>query len=147
MGEAIKVTDVDVSDVKWMWPLVEGYLYDALDRSLGEYDIVDVFNGLMDETMRLWISYDAMEDIKAVAVTMINAYPRRTIANILLLAGKDMSSWQEQIGCIEDWAKQNGADTLIAHTRPGIVKEMKSHGFRNTHQVICKVLARPSHLH
>lgn len=146
MGEVINTTDVPIEDVKWMWPLVEEYIQSALDKGLGQYDIVDVFNGLMDETMRLWVTYE-QDNVLGVAVTMVHAYPRKRVAHVLLMSGRGFELWSEQIKCIESWAKQNGAELLTAHTRPGVAKEMQAYGFRNTHQVICKVLALPSHLH
>ena len=143
----MKLSDVNSRDIPIIWPLVQGYVESAMERGIGEYDIVDVFNSLMEGTMRLWIVYTDEGEVKGATICELHQYPRMRVAVVLYSAGVDFESWGHYVECLEDWALHNGAEVLIAYTRPGLAKKLKDHGFTTTQHVVSKQISRGKRLH
>jgi len=137
----ITVTDINTGDVERLWPKVKGMLQLAVDRNQGEFNLDDIQCGLNSGVMRLWVAYDNdTNEILSAAVCEIRNFPKRRICYIVLMAGEGFDDWNWAITCIEDWARENGADALAAYTRRGFIKTMKNYGYAEVYSVIQKEL-------
>lgn len=140
MEQTITVTDVLTDDVDVLWPKVEDILTRAVERNQGEFTLEDIHSGLLSGNLTLWIAYDKEGYLLASAVCEMRLFPKRKICYILLMAGEGFNDWNWAINCIEDWAKENGADAIAAYTRRGFVRTMWDFGYQEVYTVIQKNL-------
>lgn len=144
MEQAVKITDVNVEDIDVLWGMVEPLIEKGLEHTLGGWNVDDIYRALHDRNVRLWITYTDDGKILAAAICEIRKFPQRTVAYILIAAGKDIELWEAHYESIGEWAMENGADVLVAYTRPGIAKRLKPYGFKSKQVVIVKELTRRS---
>lgn len=139
--EEIIVTDVNAEDVDILWPKISDHLQAALDRGQGEYRLEDIHNYLIEGQMRLWILYDREGRLLSSAVCEIHDYPQKRVCTVVLTGGETVDHWAYGMAAIEDWARQNKADAVVAYTRRGIAKLLQQNGFTETYTVVQKELS------
>jgi len=81
-------------NIEAWWPLVEEYLITALEYGLGEYSTGDIKKSCKSKDMQLWVKMS--KEVEGAFITKISQYPQKNILCILLLAGKNFSSWREE---------------------------------------------------
>ena len=95
------------------WPFVKDHLKRGLAHSYGELDLDDLYDGIADKRMQLWVA--VVEDtgvIVAAMVTEIVNYPK-----------------------IKDWAKSEGCSRVEGLARDGWVRVLKEYGFRKLYNL------------
>lgn len=132
----MKITDINTEDIDTLWPFVEDFLQSALDQGQGEFELEDIHLCLITGLMRLWIAYDINGNIVASATTEIKQFPRKKVCFVVLLGGKDIDDWLHGSLALEQWARENGADAIVAYTRRGLAKKLKDHGYREVYTVV-----------
>lgn len=92
------------------WPIAKPLILKGLGP---EYTIEQVYNGIRDRSMQLWMYED-----KAALVTIIQT---TTVKQCLLLAcgGNGMSLWLKYLPWLEAWAKDQGAIQMAIYGRKG----------------------------
>jgi hypothetical protein len=121
------------------WPVVETWIADALERSGGVYLPEDIKDACERNAMQLWLVTDE-GDIRAVVVTAVIDYPRKKVCQILICTGEGRGQWQEMIGLLEQWARDNGCDIFRPVARTGWARVLKPFGYRQTHVILEKDL-------
>lgn len=139
--EKIVVTDVEPEDVEILWAKVKGHLQKAVERNQGEFNLDDIYTGLIINDMRLWIVYNEEGELLGSAVCEIQNYPQKKVCLIRLLGGDEFVAWIHTIKAIEEWAVENGADSIVAYSRKGFVKLMKPYGYKEAYTVISRNLS------
>lgn len=114
-----EVFHIPVPHVPEYWPRVRAYLQGALDRSVPGWEIGDVYNGLLQETLQLWVVFHGKE-VEAALVTEIAQYPRGRLCRYFLIGGKNAPKWtalaEEKIDL---WAREIGCFGVTATGRKG----------------------------
>tara|TARA_E500000178_G_scaffold58937_1_gene55485 strand:+ start:260 stop:661 length:402 start_codon:yes stop_codon:yes gene_type:complete len=119
------VTRVPSEDVGFIWSQVKPLLEKALDET---YTIGDIYKGLLDDRMQLFISWND-ERVESAVVTEIAQYPQSKVLRYFLAGGTNLDNWLERIQkIIEKFAKQENCTHLEVAGRKGWVKKLK--GFR-----------------
>lgn len=136
MEQTLKVSDVNAEDIDILWPRVQGYLQSALDHGQGEYNLEDIRLQLIADMMRLWIVYDSDGEIHAAAVCEIKQFPQKRICYVVLAGGVEIDNWLHDAAAVEQWARENGADAVVALTRKGMAKKLREFGYREVYTVV-----------
>ncbi len=119
------VTRVPSEDVEFIWSQVKPLLEKALDET---YTIGDIYKGLLDDRMQLFISWND-DRVESAVVTEIAQYPQSKVLRYFLAGGTNLDNWLERIQkIIEKFAKQENCTHLEVAGRKGWVKKLK--GFR-----------------
>lgn len=139
----MKVSDVNTEDVFLLWPQVKDQIESAIKQSNGEYTLDDVYYGLSEGYMRLWIVYEGSQII-ASAVCQISHYPNKIVCWIMFVGGKGLEEWKEESAAIERWAIENGAESMMMYARKGFEKILQPYGYHSTYTVIHKELTQRS---
>lgn len=99
----------------------------------------DAKRAIRKHEMQLWIAID--KGVQAAAMTEITQPYTVKCCRVLFLGGRDMARWfDELMGAIEHWARENGCHSMEAVGRPGWKKIGAPLGYRQTHIVMQKEL-------
>ncbi len=119
------VTRVPSEDVEFIWSQVKPLLEKALDET---YTIGDIYKGLLDDRMQLFISWND-DRVESAVVTEIAQYPQSKVLRYFLAGGTNLDNWLERIQkVIEKFAKKENCTHLEVAGRKGWVRKLK--GFR-----------------
>ena len=119
------VTRVPSEDVEFIWSQIKPLLEKALDET---YTIDDIYKGLIEDRMQLFISWND-ERVESAVVTEIAQYPQSKILRYFLAGGVNLENWLERIQkVIEKFAKKENCTHLEVAGRKGWVRKLK--GFR-----------------
>ncbi len=119
------VTRVPSEDVEFIWSQIKPLLEKALDET---YTIDDIYKGLIEDRMQLFISWND-ERVESAVVTEIAQYPQSKVLRYFLAGGVNLENWLERIQkVIEKFAKKENCTHLEVAGRKGWVRKLK--GFR-----------------
>ena len=119
------VTRVPSEDVKFIWSQIKPLLEKALDET---YTIDDIYKGLIEDRMQLFISWND-DRVESAVVTEIAQYPQSKVLRYFLAGGVNLENWLERIQkVIEKFAKKENCTHLEVAGRKGWVRKLK--GFR-----------------
>ena len=119
------VTRVPSEDIEFIWSQIKPLLEKALDET---YTIDDIYKGLIEDRMQLFISWND-ERVESAVVTEIAQYPQSKVLRYFLAGGVNLENWLERIQkVIEKFAKKENCTHLEVAGRKGWVRKLK--GFR-----------------
>ena len=119
------VTRVPSEDVEFIWSQIKPLLKKALDET---YTIDDIYKGLIEDRMQLFISWND-DRVESAVVTEIAQYPQSKVLRYFLAGGVNLENWLERIQkVIEKFAKKENCTHLEVAGRKGWVRKLK--GFR-----------------
>ena len=97
------VTRVPSEDVEFIWSQIKPLLEKALDET---YTIDDIYKGLIEDRMQLFISWND-DRVESAVVTEIAQYPQSKVLRYFLAGGVNLENWLERIQkVIEKFAKK-----------------------------------------
>ena len=119
------INRVPSEDVELIWKQVSSYLVKALDET---YAIEDIYEGLIDDRMQLFISWNNNR-VESAVVTEIAVYPQSKVLRYFLAGGTNLENWLERIQIIiEKFAKRENCTHIEVAGRKGWVRKLK--GFK-----------------
>ena len=132
MIEGIKGENIEA----W-WPLVEEYLITALEHGLGEYSTGDIKKSCKSKDMQLWVKIG--REVEGTFITKISKYPQKNILCVLLLAGKNFSSWRDEADVLLDaFGKENKCEYVELFGRKGWGKVLKDLNYKEQTRLFAK---------
>lgn len=114
---SLLASGVLAGDVDRIWPLVRGYLLNAIEYADGKYTEESVLESIRNRQMQLWVAGET--EVLVACVTTICDYPGKKVCNLMFVGGKDMNEWKHSLSLIEEWAKSLGCDSLEVWGRKG----------------------------
>lgn len=110
----------DPSEVWKLWPLVAPFLSKACERTQ-KADLEDIPHLIEHGVYQLWIPWSEEGNVTHGAcltdlVTYANGY---RIARILMLGGECFKQWGHLIEGIEEWAREEGCESIEVIGRQG----------------------------
>jgi len=111
----------------------------ALVYSLGEYLPCDLLTHVENGKMQLWEAADG-HDLKGCVVTELINFDRKSVCQIVTVAGEEFSKWKYGYKLIEQWAFANGCEEVRFYGRPGWERVMKDAGYCKAYTVFSKEL-------
>lgn len=137
----IYVRGIPAEAVAQFWPLAEPYIKRALEHTHGELLPADLLTRCLDRDIQLWL-ISREKRIFGAATTEIIVYPQRKHCRIITIAGSDFDSWSAQAAQqIEEWAREQGCDSMEAFVRKGFVGKLQQLGYRHKQSVVVKEIA------
>lgn len=130
--ESIGVTSVPIEAMHIVWPVAEGLLSKAVERSNGRYNSTAVLHELLHKELALWLVVRG-DDIKAAYTTRVLKYPTGATGLVVdWLGGEDMDEW---LSLVVDSLKRYGVDIGCDHVelvgRSGWLRALKSLGWHS----------------
>jgi len=112
-----------------VWPQVE-HLFLENASIWDDYYTLDSFPPLFYEgTLQLWTMNDE-EEFLLVMVTEIRTFPKVKVLNLLILVGREFKDALSFLDYVELWANKQGAIKSAGVGRKGILRILKSCGYK-----------------
>ena len=135
---SVQIQHVDTNTVQQVWPLVEGYLADALDNGYDfpdwahSYNVSHIQMYLTSGQWLLLVAVDEGQNQGAATESFIN-YPMHRVAFVTAIGGKLISS-KDTFEQLKTILKLRGATKIQGYGRESIVRLWKRYNFepRNT---------------
>ena len=132
MIEGIKGENIEA----W-WSLVQEYLITALEYGLGEYSIGDIKESCKSKDMQLWVKMS--KEVEGAFITKISQYPQKNILCVLLLGGKNFSSWRDEADVLLNaFGKENKCEYVELFGRKGWGKVLKDLDYKEQTRLFAK---------
>jgi hypothetical protein len=124
-------------NIEAWWPLVEEYLITALEHGLGEYSTGDIKKSCKSKDMQLWVKIG--REVEGTFITKISKYPQKNILCVLLLAGKNFSSWRDEADVLLNaFGKENKCEYVELFGRKGWGKVLKDLDYKEQTRLFAK---------
>jgi hypothetical protein len=135
---SVQIQHVDTNTVQQVWPLVEGYLADALDKGYDfpdwahSYNVSHIQMYLTSGQWLLLVAVDEGQIQGAATVSFIN-YPLHRVAFVTATGGKFIVN-PDTVEQLKNIVKLRGATKIQAYGRKTMVRLLAKSGFepRNT---------------
>lgn len=125
----LRIHDIPNGNVSDFWPLVSPLLERAVKHH-PHMELSDLLQLIMGNFAQLIVALEGVEIVAAAVMERLR-YPRHTVGNILMLAGKP-GTMGPRLDAItehlERWAKSRGCDRIALIGLPGLTKVVKRHG-------------------
>lgn len=129
---------VPVDHLNDMLPLALPWLQKAVEISINGYSLEHIVKGLHVGAFQLW-AYGVSGD-KGFVISEVIQHSTSMEVHLILAGGVGLKNWLPEIGHIESWAKQIGADYVLVWGRPGWKKLLQKHGYELETQVLRRSL-------
>ncbi len=128
---------IDPEEIDDAWSLVEQMISAALMRS-NQHTAADILKDLLNDDAQLWIAGNTADGVLGVMVTYMQHTTLSDHMRIFLCIGEQRERWMHHLAVVEQWAKDRGAERIIAVARPGWEKVLLD--YRKTHSTLEKNL-------
>ena len=127
----MRVSTVPKEAVKYVWSDVERLLKKSVeDTSRGKIDLIDILNGILNDTYVLWVVLDNEDNMVAAITTRISVYPRRKSMVLDFVGGSKLNAWKDVvIETISKFAKENNCQHLEGFGRKAWIRALRGNGF------------------
>lgn len=126
----IKAIHIHKNEAAWYWPYISQYIENALEyATYRQYTLDDIRVQIEDGDIALFTVFDT-EKKKAVGAYTVSftQYPSRKVATINHLSADNLeyalATWDQ----LENYAKENGANLIVAWGRQGWKKPVAKLG-------------------
>lgn len=135
----LTIQHVNTDNVQQIWPMVEGFLQDALAKGgdfpdwAASYNISHIQQFLTSGQWLLLVAADEERKIHGAATVSFINYPLHRVAFVTAIGGKLISS-QDTFDQLKLILQSRGATKIQGYGRPAIVRLWKRYNFepRNT---------------
>jgi hypothetical protein len=142
----MEVTQIRSNCIEVTWPYVKDLLAKPLERNSGEYNLEDIYELLVNESMQLWLGLSKKNGIVVAAITQLNKYPRMNTVTIALVGAKTntIDDWLDY--CVSDesaivkYAKENNAKHIEIIARDGWKRKLEKFNYKKYATVLTKEL-------
>ena len=123
-----------------MMVMLRPFLQPAIDRTLGELTIADVYAVVSKHAAQVWLVYDEeKERVIGVAVTEITQYPGLKALRVFLLGGKRMAEWKDLLDeHFGDFCELEGITRIEVVGRKGFLVALADMGYNLAYTVLTK---------
>lgn len=119
------IEGVQSEDIDRVWEKVAPLVDRAMEYADGKMETSDIYKGLKDKKMQLWIVDGG------IWVTQIVNYPKSRRMEWMAAAG-EYKNWHENFPLLFDWARAQGCDAVEIGGRKGWGRKL---GFEEIHRV------------
>lgn len=125
----IRIVGVPSDTARAVWPLVRGWIAEALERGNALDTPEDVLKSIENQEYQLWVVHDGGPC--AVFVTRIFSGSLGSALVAVCLGGRGMETW---LFAVEDviarFAKDKGCSRIYLHGRRGWVRQLAPYGWQ-----------------
>lgn len=121
----VRVQGVPADDARLWWPQVGQWCENALVYAGGMLNLKDIQKAVAERDMQMWLIHEG-EELRAVCITQIHAFPRAKALEVIILGGSGMDRWlQELLDVLEKFAAAHGCKAVNAYGRRGWIKVLR----------------------
>jgi hypothetical protein len=118
------------------WPAAARLLEPVLGAARGEFTLEDLEELCRDGRAVAGVLYEGERPVMAM-VFEFRYYPRRTVLNVIALAGSNLAQvagtfWPT----FRQWAKESGATEIEACTSAAMARHLRPLGFERTYELV-----------
>jgi hypothetical protein len=118
------------------WPAAARLLEPVLGAARGEFTLDDLEELCRDGQAVAGVLYEGERPVMAM-VFEFRYYPRRTVLNVIALAGSNLAQvagtfWPSFVA----WAKESGATEIEASCAPAMTRMLRPLGFSHTYDTV-----------
>jgi len=117
----METKQLSVEECNIYLPLIQPWVQQAMDYSAGESTIQDVMQKLSNGLAQCWLHFNSDKELIALSVTEVIQYMRKRSLHVITHTA--LSNRFDEIGeqhqYLEDFAKENNCDTVVAWCRKG----------------------------
>lgn len=119
------------------WPAVGQMLQPVLAAARGEFTVDDLLDLCRDGRAVAGIAFDEDSAPFMAMVFEFKFYPRRTVVNVIALAGRDLAALASTFWpSFTAWAKESGASEIEASVAPAMGRMLRPLGFTHTYDTV-----------
>ena len=132
---SLAIRHVPIQYVNQVWPMVEGFLADAVKYGGDDYTLDQVKVYVATGQWLLVVAADEQGAIKGAATVSFINYPNARVAFITFIGGHLISN-QETFKQFKDLLKANGATKIQGAAREAIARLWSRYGFKERYIVV-----------
>ncbi len=126
----MRVSLVPPEAVGQIWKEVERVLKKSVATVKDKAEMIDILDGIFDNTYVLWVVMDEDDSIVAAFTTRLLVYPQRKALALDWVGGERMKEWEDQlIDTMRRYANELECSHLEGYGRKGWGRALKKHGF------------------
>ena len=126
----MRVSLVPTEAVGHVWKDVDRVLKKSVATVKDKSDMIDILDGIYDDTYVLWVVIDEQDDVIAAFTTRLIVYPQRRALALDWVGGTRMKEWEDQlIDTMRRYANELDCSHLEGYGRKGWGRALKKYGF------------------
>jgi len=133
---------INPNNVENIWHIVAPWIAQAIGDSDTWSDLDTIKENALRGHAHIWIGKDQQDQMDVVFVTETWFLDGRRALVVRWLCGRNMAEWIGDLSYLENWAAQNGFQSLQIWGRKGWIRACKSLGYKNEFTVLSKPLLR-----
>lgn len=126
------VTYVPSEYLDTVWGVCGAMVRKAAEFNGGRYTARDIYKGIGENRMQLWIVFDNEDENKNIygtIVTTVTDYPSKKFLTILMVGGSKMNLWIEEAdNILTKWANDCGCSGIEGYGRLGWKRVLERFG-------------------
>ena len=128
---------VPVAVVPKAWPLVVGWVTEALVKGKADETPQEILERLLTGKQQLWLAWDEeLGRARGICITELFDSARGKACNLALVAGRDFKGWQHLTEAVKAFARSMGCVRLEAAGRKGWERRAKADGWRHLRSTV-----------
>lgn len=131
----LEIKHVPVEYIHQVWPMVEGYLADALQYGGDDYTLDQVRAYVAGGQWLLVVAAEMDGSIKGAATISFSNYPNDRVAFITFIGGKLISN-KETFAQFSNLLKAHGATKIQGAVREAIARWCQRYGFKERYIIV-----------
>ena len=131
----LSIQPVNVTHFHQTWPLVEGFLAEALKWGEDDYTVEQAKGYLARGDWLLVVAVDEENTIKGAAAISFNNLPNARVGFIVAMGGKLISN-QDTFKQFSELLKSYGATKIQGSVRETVARWSEKYGFKDRYRIV-----------
>lgn len=125
------ISQVTPDQLPVVWPHFLPWVVKGLRHGQGDsLAPCDLYHSISSGQMAFWVAHEG-EDLKGGMILEMNQFPRKKVVFVVILVGTEFESWADEMeAALIGYRDLNGADTIEASCRRGLVKKLLKRGWK-----------------
>jgi hypothetical protein len=125
------ISAVTPEQLEMVWPHFLPWVEKGLRHGQGDsLAPCDIYHGIASGQMSFWVAHKN-EKLSGGMVLEVNQHPRAKVVFVVLLVGENFDEWVDEMeAALMNYRDINGADSIQASCRKGMVKKLMQRGWK-----------------
>jgi hypothetical protein len=115
---------VPQAEVAARWTEFRAMLDRAIQHARGELEVDDILSNVLVGNMGV-LAQEEGDELQLLFAFEVNPYPRRSVFNIIAMAGRNFAGLAACYDLIDKLATQMGASVVRCYVRPAVARRIK----------------------
>lgn len=136
MSDLATIIPVEAEAVGQVFPLVSGFIEDALEHSDNEISLTGILSDIANRKRQLFVVEHGGSLIAAIITQIYTTQTGKRIGEITLAGGLRQETWAHFPDLVEDWFKSEGCSAVDIVGRAGWQRRYRDRGFKLKYVVL-----------